>query len=552
MARDSTTFPADSHPQWIRWLLPSVADLIFISIFSLLTFTNLSTRLLGDAGIGWHIRTGQLILSTHTIPHTDPFSSTMASARWFAWEWLYDLIVGWLQTVSGLNGVTVFTAVVIGLTFCLAFRLMVRRGTNLLLALALVLLAASSSMIHFFARPHVFTWLFTVLWFWILDSAERDFVVPERPQRGNWLRNSYLVWTLPLSMLLWVNLHGGFLIGFVLLGIYWLGALWQASRSSKGEFDDLLLRIRSAKRLRHLTWVGVLSFIATLCNPYSIHLYVHIERYLFNRFLMNHIDEFQSPNFHLVAQECFAILLLLALVTLAVRRKSDQKFPLSHALVILFAVYSGLYAARNIPISSLLLIVIIGPLLSGSLRSYLQSQPPSFSRFGDAAQFFNRMQSIELNLSGQLWSIAAVVITCIIVAQGGKFNSQTVINAHFDTTRFPVAAVNYLEQQNVQGAIFSPDSWGGYIVYRLYPRVKVVVDDRHDLYGESFLRSYLQTIHVEPSWRLFLEQHPAQYLLLPRSSALANVLAETHEWRPIYSDDVAVIFAPTHVAAQSQ
>jgi hypothetical protein len=71
---------------------------------------SLSVRLLGDAGIGWHIRTGQLILSTHTIPRVDPFSSTMAGHPWFAWEWLYDVLVGWLDTVAGLNGVVFFTA----------------------------------------------------------------------------------------------------------------------------------------------------------------------------------------------------------------------------------------------------------------------------------------------------------------------------------------------------------------------------------------------------------------------------------------------------------
>jgi hypothetical protein len=62
-------------------------------------------RLLGDAGIGWHIRTGQQILATHTISHVDSFSSTMAGKPWFAWEWLYDVVVGELEAKLDLNGV---------------------------------------------------------------------------------------------------------------------------------------------------------------------------------------------------------------------------------------------------------------------------------------------------------------------------------------------------------------------------------------------------------------------------------------------------------------
>jgi hypothetical protein len=72
-----------------------------------------------------------------------------------------------------MNGVVWFTAVVIAATFAGMFRLLIARGTNILAAMALLLLAVSASMIHFLARPHVVSWLFTLAWFWILDSSER-------------------------------------------------------------------------------------------------------------------------------------------------------------------------------------------------------------------------------------------------------------------------------------------------------------------------------------------------------------------------------------------
>src|ERR1700742_4494237 len=92
-ARSSSTENASVSRGWINWLLASASDLVYIGILCALIFTPLAVKLLGDAGIGWHIRTGQLILGDHSIPRTDPFSSTMAGKPWFAWEWVFGAVV---------------------------------------------------------------------------------------------------------------------------------------------------------------------------------------------------------------------------------------------------------------------------------------------------------------------------------------------------------------------------------------------------------------------------------------------------------------------------
>jgi hypothetical protein len=287
---------------------------------------------------------------------------------------------------------------------------------------------------------------------------------------------------------------------------------------------------------------GILSGLATLVNPYGFKLHVHIYRYLSNRFLMDHIDEFQSPNFHYVAQKCFAGLLLLALVALAVKRREASSARVSQTLLVLFAVFSGLYSSRNLPVSSLLLILVIGPWLSEAMERFADRRVAG--REFASTQFLQRMGAIEFTLRGHLWPIVAIVLSCWIAAQGGKLGARQVMDAHFDAKRFPAAAVSYLEAQGVEGPILSTDSWGGYLIYRLYPRARVVVDDRHDFYGEEFLKSYLKMVHVEPAWQDFLQQHPAHYLLVPRDSALANILRESASWQAIHSDDVAVAFVP--------
>jgi hypothetical protein len=526
-----------------RWFVPSIADLLFISLLGLLGCTILSVRLLGDAGIGWHIRTGQLILASHAIPHVDPFSSTMAGHPWFAWEWLYDVLAGWLDTVAGLNGVVFFTALIIALTFSWAFRLLLGRGTNFLLALILVLLAMSAAMIHFLARPHVVSWLFTVLWFWVLESSERR---ERRDALASAHDRRHLLWLLPPFMLLWVNVHGGFLLGFVLLGIYWFSTVWQWFTLKEDRFEDALEKIRTRNRARELALIGIMTALATLANPNGWRLHVHIYRYLSDRFLMDHIDEFQSPNFHGVAQKCFAVLLLFSLIALSLRKREPQGVQTSGVLVALFAMYSGLYASRSIPVSALLLILIAGPWLQDAARQLVELFAKR--RFGFRAQdrspthFVSRMQAIELSLRTHLCSFVAAAMIGWITFHGGKLGATPLIRARFDAKRFPASAVEYLESHHVPGPIFAPDYWGGYFIYRLYPQVKVAIDDRHDFYGDEFLESYLRTVHVEPRWEDFFKQHEVHAIVVPKDSALANILLETPDWQPVYSDEVAVVF----------
>jgi len=493
--------------------MPSVADLIFIALLGVLAFTPISVKLLGDAGIGWHICTGQQIIATHEIPRVDSFSSQIQQP-WFAWEWLYDVAVGQLESWCGLNGVVWITAVVIAMVFAGTFRLALTRGTNLLFALGLTLLALSASMIHFLTRPHVLSWLFALAWVWILDVNERK---GQQSQPARWL------WMLPLSMLLWVNVHGGFVLGFVLMGIYWLGSLWTWISKRETSLEDSLEKIAAAQRVRQLSGVGILSIAASFINPYGWKLHTHIYGYLTNRFLMDHIEEFQSPNFHGIAPRCFLALLLIAIAVVAVR---GGKLRLSEILVILFAVYAGLYASRNIPVSSILLVLVVGPWLP-SLESW---------------NFVQRMTAVDSRLRGHLWPVFATAVVIFIGANGGRVGSALLMNAHFDSQRMPVEAVNFIERSEIKAPLLSPDYWGGYLIYRLYPRNRVVIDDRHDFYGESFLRSYLTMMRAEPGWDEFLKEHQISCLMLPRKAALATLLSETPEWKPIYFDDVAIVF----------
>ena len=509
---------SDQRLAWVQWLLPSTADLIFIGLACSLCFTALATKLLNDAGIGWHIRTGQLILCSHHIPHVDPYSSIMAGKPWFAWEWLYDLAVAVLHSKLGLNGVVWLNALFVAVVFPWTYRLAVSRGTNLFAALTLILLAISASMIHVLARPHVVTWLFVVMWFSILDRSERESFAAKVGPNRRWL------WFLPLSMLIWVNVHGGFLLGLVLCVIFWIGAFWTWRATHGIGFEDSLRKIALGRRVRDLAWITVLSAAATFVNPYGWHLHQHIFSYLTNGFFMEHIEEFQSPNFHFLAQKCFLVLVILTLATVAMRRRSLN---VSEGLLVLFAMYSGLYASRNLPVASILLVLIVGPLL-----------PP----LAVLSNFSDRMSTVDARLRGHIWSVMAIVFIFFVDLHGGYFAGRRMADAHFDPSRMPVAAVDYLQRSGIVQPVLTPDYWGGYLIYRLYPKSKVVIDDRHDLYGEQVMTAYLQIVRPQPGWDDFLRDYNISGVMMPKNAEITAMLKETPGWKSVYSDDVTVIF----------
>jgi hypothetical protein len=517
---------AEFRESVLAMVFPSARDIIFIFLLCSLLAGTLSNRPLADPDIGWHIRTGEQILATHTLPRTDPYSSTMQGQPWFAWEWLYDVVLGILHRACGLNGVVWLCAVLVAMTFAILLSQLIKRGTGMLLAIALMLLAEAAATVHLFARPHIVSWLFSLLWFMAL----------ERWERGGAPR--WMLWFFPATTLLWVNLHGGWLVGLAMLAIYTLASFIESARE-----DDAFAVVLAARRARAMAWAFIASAVATLANPYGWRLHAHIYHYLGDRYLMNRIAEFRSPDFHGWAQRCFLIILVLMLMAWAGAR---GRVRLSHLLMAIFATYMGLISTRNLPVSSMILVLIIGPRLWENFAG-LANRPGGWMWMRKSVSrvvgFSGRVGAQELGLRGHLWPVVCVIGALVICLDGGWIGSHQVIHAQFDPKALPVAAVDFLAGEQSATPIFSPDSWGGYVIYRLYPQRLVVVDDRHDLYGSERFREILIVMQGEQGWRELIEKLQVRTALLPTDSTLSSLLRELPlEWKIVYEDTVAVVF----------
>jgi hypothetical protein len=524
------------------YLLPSARDIIFALLFWSLLAGALSNKLLADADIGWHIRIGEQILAAHAVPHSDPFSFTMRGQPWIDWEWLYDVALGIVHRSMGLNGVLWLGALLVSITMTLLIGHMLRNGTGLLLALALLLLTEMAAAIHLFARPHIVSWLLNLLWLIALERWEKgSFSPPSSSGAAANLRAGtiprWLPWFFPLSILFWVNLHGAWVFGLALLACYGIAAAIESAREG-----NIFVRIRARQRARMMGWSFLCSAFATLVNPYGWRLHQHIYRYLSDRYLIDRIDEFRSPDFHGWAERAFAAILVLTILAFIGKR---GKLRTSHLFIMLLAVYSGLYASRSLPVASIVLVVVIGPLLWESITAMSESSgtAPLLRRFcTQLVVFTGRMDAQELGLRGHLWPGLAVIASLAICLHGGRLGARRVVDAHFDSRHLPVEAAAFLAQEQNTNPVFAPDSWGGYLIYRLYSARQVIIDDRHDFYGRDRVRDYLVLTHAEPEWKQVLEKWQIRTIVFPRNSTLAGILGELPgEWKIVYEDKLAVV-----------
>ena len=379
-----------------------------------------------------------------------------------------------------------------------------------------------AATIHFLARPHLVSWLLTLIWFHLLDSSETN------PTGGR-----KLFW-LPVHHVVVGQCPRRFSDGIFTVGNLRPAKSWNVIRSRNTGEQNV-----SGKRLKRSFWLAtLLSAIASLVSPYGYKLHLHVYQYLSSRFLMNHINEFQSPNFHGIAQQCFLLLCLVSIAALAVK---GFKLRYAELLVALFAIASGLYASRNLPTSGILITLVIAPYLARreAERSDAEPRPETRSYF---QSFAIRMEAMEKRLRGHLLPGLTVLVLVWICLHAGKLGANQLMSASFSDKSFPVSAVDMLQQSHIEGPIFTPDDWGGYVIYRLYPAAKVVADDRHDLYGEQFFKDYLKLIRVEPGWGEVLKKNASAYVLVPAESPLAATLEQKPEWVIGYRDELAVLF----------
>lgn len=489
--------------KFLPYLVPPIVDIIFISLFLFLSFSA-GKGLLVDVDTGYHIRAGEYIIDTFSIPKHDIFSFITPTLSWTSHEWLSEVIMAIIHRAFGLTGITIFFSFIISLIYYLLYRLIKTSEDNIIIVTFIALLVLVSSQIHWLARPHIFSLIIMLAWYFLLDLYQ-------------YKHRNYL-YLLPPMMLLWVNLHGGFLAGFILIGIYLFGNVVKYATSQGAEKNI------NKKKVQLLGLTTASCLLVSLINPFTYHILLFPFDLVSNKFIMDNISEFMSPDFH--EPTPFKYFLFLIIIIFSISKK---KIHLIELFLILFFTNMSLFSVRYIPLFS----IIAAPILLRQFRPLMNQSD------GKVANFLNKrsesFSEIDSTAKGYVWPVTAVVLV-VLLAGLGK------INYEFDPKTKPVAAVRFFQAEHLQGNMFNNDEFGDYIIYAAWPKYKVFVDGRSDMYGTDIMKEYLKLISVLPGWNEILTKYNINWVIYNSNSSLSTLLMERDDWRLIYSDKVANIF----------
>ncbi len=501
-----------------RWLLPSIGSFSSLLILYLLVFN--SWRFLLDSDTGWHIRTGELILQTHSAPRQDPFSHTMSAQQWFAWEWLADALMALAHNRLGLAGVVGGAILVLFVSYTALNRMMIWRGSDPIIALAMTSFAALCCIVHWLARPHLFSIAMMIVWYSMVEGYRR--------RRRRWI---YLA---PLSIMLWANLHGAFVSTFVVLAIYAICEWLEFAARGEWRGNDL------KRVLRTYLIVGALSALAALATPYGVKLYGHLWRYLTDKQLLASIQEFQSPNFHSTDGKLIEILLLLGVVA-AVNAIRQRRF-VETGLLLLWG-HLTLQSERHVTLAAVMLCPIIAEQLSllaaeviDRLSEGAQTGARAVRAIGD---WYRSTMNINRQLTGAFVYLAVLIF--VIMLPVSRW-ADKLLSPRFSPNRFPVAAADFILRQKPEGRMFSHDQFGGYLIYRLYPHFKVFVDGRSDFYRQgTVLEDVDRIVLLKPGWAESLDKYDVKWMVLEPNEPIASIALLSGQWTSIYEDPVAQV-----------
>ncbi len=471
--------------------------ILAIAIFAMSVRENI------DADLWWHLRTGEAIWGNGRVPQTDIFSYTIPNNVWIVQQWLTDSLMWSVYELVGLSGLIIFFALIVTIAFMLVYSCC--EGRPYLASLIIVLAYLSSALI-LGARPQMINLLFSAMLIVIVEGV--------RKQRWP----EWALFLLPVSALLWANMHSGFLTGIIIMGAYLVG---EGSQRFLKKPDELTLAWSAIVKLGIALF---LSILAALVNPSGLDLVLFPLGTLSSDAIQNNIVEWFSPDFHSPYWLFFAAMLALGSVSLVF---SQRRVTLTDLLLFFGTGWMGLTSIRHIPIFAL----VASPIIARHLLS-------AFADTRFYATLAGQYKSEHVS-SGLKILNTAVLLVIGLLAVGWLLlrldNMATIIH-----TRFPVAAVDYIEENDLDELnVFNAYNWGGYLIWR---RIPVFIDGRTELYGNEFFGRYLQTFTVSPEWQQLLDEYDVDYVMVDTISPLSTILEAHTGWQAAYQDDIATIY----------
>src|SRR3984957_9361121 len=456
----------------------------------------------GDPDIFWHLVTGQWMVDNHQVVSHDLFTFTVAGKQWIDPEDTTEIIAYLVYKVGGLALVSLAFGAVSFVGFLLIWRRVQLDASNKVIAAIAIGIAALGGVLVWGPLPQMITFTLSCLELLWLD----------RYLRGK----SRAIYWLPLVMVAWANLHGGFLFGLVPVGVAGFVEIIHWIRGVDGD--------EHKRRVRNLIIIFVACVVADFLDQRGISLYGYVIQPQFSGVQQSFIAEWQSPNFHVLEERGFELMVLLIPIAFALRRPS-----LWDVCLTLAVTYLALSAVRH----SALFVAAETPMLIWS-----------FSAGWDRIALARRATAWMALRSKLMLGGAAAVLVVAIVGTGLFVRSTLDRQTTATAANFPVGASNWLAAHPTVGThMFNQYGWGGYLISRFYPdpNRKVFSFGEATLLGNKVMQQVADVELGNPDWQQIFAEYDIDYVVDVPEAPEVLALQVDPQWTQVYDDGLAVI-----------
>jgi hypothetical protein len=488
-ARLSNFLPTNN---WVRFLFAPI--LVFIA-------TSVDRNYQTDF---WHhLARGQAMVEQGKIIDQDLFTYTVPGKSFQDANWLSQLIFYGIFQMGGLPLVQLVNSVVLSIVMMILVGLCLRSSGSFMASAGMGIFTFLGLWQLLIIRPQTFSLLLFVVIYALLELSKN--------------RRIWLI-VPPFIMALWANMHGGFPIGLVLVGSYWLAEMWE-SWQKKGS------QLWMDRGFLSMSLCLILCFLATFVNPYGweVYRYVGITSSVANA---RRIDEWLPPGLQLFAGKMWvaSVLLVLLLFALPGRRPKANEV----SLVLCFLPLS----CGSIRMAAWWLI-IVSPISAGLLMALVR-------------KFIPKEKVIEKPTWGA--ALTLLILAGAAVACVPTFQQHNPILAWMGRTYRPEDDLERLTlrlKQEKPGRIFSRFEWGEYLGWSLAPDYKIFMDGRIEIYPDEVWQEFSAITRGRADWERILNRYDVNYLVLDSSGFNADLLPQVREsadWVEEETSGPAILF----------
>jgi len=469
-----------------------------------------------DPDFWWHLRVGLDILATG-VPQHNAYTFTAATHPFITQEWAAEAIYALLYRAFGMTPVILLMALVTWVGFAFGVMRVNRQGLSRWILASGAVLVIITGLQIWGPSPQMFTFGLLGILLVLLDAYRR------RPTR--WL----LAWLIPLFVV-WGNLHGGFLVGLGVIGVFLVGEAISAWLHDE--------RSLSFQQLLDLAAGLVLSALAVMVNPNGWGLYLYPLHLLLSPVAQANLNEWQPPDFHSLSS---APVLFLLLSTILVARWAKHTRP-ADLLMAAAGTVLLLYAVRDIP----LFAVMVLPLWSDGMQGLV-----------DHVRTARRLAPGRRRRPAPRWFVGAVLLL-VVLASAVRISAQlNNPDDHLEGSSYPVQ-VGRVICDGPTARVFAPYGSSGWLLYRLDhrdPADRSCAPDRLFIFGEvnlmgpKVLTQFLTVSTAAPGAMAILRDYGVTLVWQGRHDPLTRLLQGESGWTCVFADRQSVLYAsPGHAA----